>query len=97
MEQLTLGNHSRSDVAMLNWGRHEEVAREQIQAVFDFRLKVVGSIFQEIGFEGDELEMRTHTMVFFQTLEGSPYNRLSQEERLKNVKLRYPMLIKNSA
>jgi AcrR family transcriptional regulator len=92
MTSLTEGNHARYDVAMLNWGQHEPSAQTKLQEVFDFRVAFIREIFSEIGFSGDDLEMRVHTMVFFQTMECSNYTRLSNEERLRHVRLRHKML-----
>ena len=92
MEMLTQGDHGRYDVAMLNLGQHEPDARKIIEDVFDFRTNFVRAIFKELGFSGEELEMRTQTMVCFQVMECSPYTRLSHKERLRQVKLRHRML-----
>jgi hypothetical protein len=92
MTALTEGNHARYDVAILQWGQHEPEAKRTLKKVFDFRASFVRSIFEELGFKGDALEMRVHTMVFFQTMEGSTYMHLSKAQRLQHVKLRHAML-----
>jgi AcrR family transcriptional regulator len=93
MQLLTEGDHSRYDVSIMNWGLHEPIEREKMQDMFNFRLNVVRSLFEKMGFKGDDLEMRVHTMVFFQTMECSAYTHLSKEERLRHVALRHRMLI----
>lgn len=42
------------------WGLNEPIAREKMQDMFNFRLKVVRSLFEKMGFEDDALEMRIH-------------------------------------
>lgn len=92
LERLTETNYARYDFAVLNWGQHEPAAKAIVQAAIDFRINFIGSIFRELGFEGDELEMRIHTVVTFQTMELHDYNRLTKEERLRHVKVRHRML-----
>jgi UV DNA damage repair endonuclease len=93
MPGLTEGNHSRCDIALLNWGQHEASARATHQEVFEYRMGYVRSMFEEMGFSSDDLEMRVQTMVFFQTMESSKYTRLSKKERIRHVQLRHQMLI----
>ena len=93
MQILSEKNHSQFDISIMNWGEYESVAKKKVQAVFDTRMEFLRSVFREIGFKGDELEMRVHTMVFFQTLECCQYTKLSKANRLDYVKLRHKMLI----
>lgn len=93
MTMLSEGNHSKYDVAMMNWGQHDASTRQRIQEVFDYRITFIRTVFKELGFTGDELEMRVQTMVFFQTMECSQYTHLSKDERLRYVSLRHRMLI----
>jgi len=92
MALLTDGNHSRYDVAIINWAQHEPTAKRTVQEVFDIRTGFLRSIFMELGFQGDDLEMRVQTMVFFQVMESSLYTRLSKEQRHRYVKCRHAML-----
>ena len=89
---LTEENQSRYDISIMNWGKREPVAQQKLQDVFNMRMQFIRSIFKELGFEGDELEMRVQTMVFFQTMESSQYALLSKKIRLRHVKLRHKML-----
>ena len=93
MQLLTEHDHSRYDISIMNWGLNEPIAREKMQDMFNFRLHFVRSLFEKMGFEDDALEMRIHTMVFFQTMESCDYTHLSKEERLRHVALRHSMLI----
>ena len=93
MQILTESDHSRHDISIMNWGLHEPIARAKMQEMFNFRLYFVRSLFEKMGFKDDALEMRVHTMVFFQTMECSQYTNLSKPERIRHVKLRHKMLI----
>jgi AcrR family transcriptional regulator len=90
---ITEQDLSRYTVAVMDWGQHEPLALKRIHEVMDFQMNFVRSLFREMGFTGDELEMRMHTMVFFQAMEGSRYSHLSKEERIRYVTLRHRMLI----
>ena len=92
LKRLTETNHARYDFAVLYWGQYEPAAKAMVQEAMDFRLNYIRSIFKELGFKGDELEMRVQTVVTFQTMELHDYNNLTKEERLRHVKLRHRML-----
>ena len=89
---LTEQNHSRYDISIMNWGMHEPIARKKMKDMFKYRRRFVRSIFSELGFSGEDLEMRVQTMVFFQSMESSPYTRLTKKQRLEYVELRHKML-----
>jgi AcrR family transcriptional regulator len=89
---LTEQDYVRYDMAVMDWGSHEPFARKKIQQAIDTRLHFLRTAFAEMGFEGDDLEMRAYTVLTFQTMEDHGYNQLSKEERLRHVKLRHDML-----
>ena len=93
MMVLTEEDYVRYDTAIMEWGSHEPRTREKIQKAIDIRLGFLRTLFAEMGFEGDDLEMRAHTVLTFHTMEDHRYNLLSKEERLRHVTLRHRMLI----
>ena len=92
MTRLTETDYARYDAAVLNWSQHEPGARQSIQKVLDFRMHFIRTLFSELGFTGNALEMRVQTVLTFHTMELNGYNHLSKEERLRHVKLRHEML-----
>ena len=92
MTRLTETDYARYDAAVLNWSQHEPGARQSIQKVLDFRMHFIRTLFSELGFTGNALDMRVQTVLTFHTMELNGYNHLSKEERLRHVKLRHEML-----
>ncbi|MFZ9012313.1 MAG: TetR/AcrR family transcriptional regulator [Anaerohalosphaeraceae bacterium] len=90
---ITEKNLAKYSLAVMDWGQHEPVALKRIQEVMDYQMDFVRSLFREMGFTGDELEMRMQTMVFFHAMEGSRYSRLTKKERIRHIELRHRMLI----
>jgi AcrR family transcriptional regulator len=90
---ITEKDLSQYSLAVMDWGQHEPLALKRIEEVMNFQMAFVRSLFKEMGFTGDELEMRTQTMVFFQSMEGSRYSHLTKEERTRHVRLRHRMLV----
>lgn len=80
-------------LAVMDWGQHEPLTLKRIQEVMDFQMSYVRGLFEEIGYTGDELEMRVQTMVFFHSMEYNRYSHLSKEERIRYVRLRHRMLV----
>jgi AcrR family transcriptional regulator len=68
--------------------------REAVKAVDRMRLDTVGKIFAEMGFEGDELEMRTLTFVTTMSQDGNVLSELSAESYERQLKLRYEFFIR---
>ena len=62
----------------------------QVREVDIYRARVITSLFEELGFEGDQLRMRVHAFVVLHSMEHAVHSGLSQkdliallEERLK--------------
>lgn len=74
-------------------GELQEV-REAVKSVDQMRLKVVGQLFAEIGFEGDELQMRTLAFVTTTSQDGNIFSDLSPEAYRRQLKLRHEFFIR---
>ncbi len=57
-----------------------------------WRYEYVADLFREIGFTGDDLEMRVRTFLVFYALETSLYPSQSLEDRLTSLTLRHHCL-----
>jgi AcrR family transcriptional regulator len=68
--------------------------REAVKVVDRMRLDMVGKLFEEMGFEGDELEMRTLTFVTTMSQDGNVFSDLSAESYERQLKLRYEFFIR---
>ena len=68
--------------------------REAVQAVDRKRLDTVRMLFSEMGFEGDELEMRTLAFVSTTSMESLVFSDLSAENYQRQLKLRHEFFIR---
>lgn len=97
---LSLATHivsdrlTRYDIAIRAWAAYDPVATRGVKKVDEFRLNYVRSLFSQLGFEGEQLEMRTQTFVVYYSLETSLIVRLTRKQQLKQIKLRHTLLIK---
>ena len=58
-------NLTEFDAAMYVWANKEPKIAKTVRRVTDMRLDFAGKAFAELGFEGDDLEMRTRLFVGF--------------------------------
>jgi len=57
------------DLSLRAWGERDETIAEKVSEVFNQRLVFIREIFREIGFSGEELEMRARLFVCYYTWE----------------------------
>ena len=89
MEYVTQRDLARYDMIMRALALHEPLVAQMLQKVDEQRLAFVRGLFAEMGFSGDELEMRAQTFAGFHSLERGFFARASQQGRIKYVKLRH--------
>ena len=68
-----------------------------VNSAYQMRLNFLRPIFSELGFEGEDLEMRVHLSLCNLTWEGVMFRALSQERRFKWLKLRVELLCSSSS
>jgi AcrR family transcriptional regulator len=61
------------DLAMWSWAEHDPMAARAVRRVFKIRLDFVRAAFAELGFRGDELEMRTRLFVCYHSWEQTSF------------------------
>lgn len=61
LETVVRGNYAGYDVSVRAWAAQEPKILDLVAEVDQRRLAFMGSLLAEIGFEGEELEMRTRT------------------------------------
>ena len=59
------------------------------------RLEHIRGLFRNVGFEGDQLEMRVRTFVAYQVSERELFSELSAKDRSRIRKLRLELLVKD--
>ena len=88
MEGIINEGSSSNDVPIRALARIEPTIMDVIREVDEIRLATLRTIFSEMGFEGDELEMRTRVFVACHSFDASLSVKLSREEALAQVPAR---------
>ena len=88
MEMIRDKNLSKYDLAIQAWAKIDPVANRVLQKVVKVRLDFLRSIFVELGFDGDELEMRARLFVCYHSWEDTMFPDLSDKKHSKLKKLR---------
>jgi AcrR family transcriptional regulator len=85
-------NLGKYDLAFRSWAKYDDAAHEAVKRVTKVRLDFLRHIFNEMGFEGDELEMRAMLFVCYHTWESATFNELSPRKIARLRKLRLALL-----
>ncbi len=83
---------SRYDTAIRQWSRVDSKVRRTWKQEMQKRLAHIRAFFAELGFEGDDLEMRTRTYVAYQVSDREIFGDLSASERAKLREMRIDLL-----
>lgn len=88
---LNSEHHAKFDVPIRAWAMQDARVDAIVREADAQRLEFVRSLFAAMGFQGQELKMRTQTFVVFHSLEESLLGHLDQteEERQELLKLRH--------
>ena len=84
---------AKFDLAMNAWAKLDPLVNSYVKKVVKMRLDFTRATFAELGFKGDELEMRTRLFVCYHSWEGTMFADLSNQNLLQLQKLRYKFLI----
>jgi len=94
MEMIRDKHLTKYDLAMTSWAKLDPQVHKVVKKVVKMRLDYLRAIFAELGFEGDELEMRTRLFVCYHSWEDTMFPDLSDQKHSKLLKLRYKYLVK---
>ena len=72
------------DLSFWAWAAHDGEVAQGVRKVIQTRLEFVGAAFAELGFEGDELEVRTRLFVCYQSWEATTFPTVSKK-RLREL------------
>jgi len=92
MEMLTIGEQARYEVAVRAWAGFDDMAAEVVRRIDKRRVEWLRSVFHEIGFSGNEAEMRARLFVYYQLAEPSILWREPKSKRREIMKLRHRLL-----
>jgi AcrR family transcriptional regulator len=90
-------NLTQLELPMRACAETDPVAKKLVNQVYQMRLEFIRSTLTEMGFEGEDLEMRTHLFVCYHTWEGNMFMNLSKAKRLRWLKLRLELICTPSA
>lgn len=94
MELIQETKAAAYDLAIRAWASHEPKAAEIVRNVDQHRYEFVRSLFKEMGFSGDELEMRARTFFVFNSFDTSVTFQESSRQRKERLKLRHKFFIR---
>jgi AcrR family transcriptional regulator len=86
--------YRKFELSMRHWAMSEPDAREILQRIDSARYQAVRSLFERMGFTGDELEMRTQTCVIYYNFADEFSVELIEdlETEIRQSRLRHDML-----
>jgi len=85
---------TRYEVPMRAWAEADSDIARRVKQVYRQRMDFLRQIFRELGFEGDELEMRTRLFVCYHTWERPMFARDSKKLLRKLIRRRVDLLSK---
>jgi len=91
MEMIRDKNLTRYDLAIYAWAKFDPLARRALKKAINIRLGYLRSIFAELGFSGDDLEMRTRLFVCYHSWEATMFADAARRKQL--LKARYELFI----
>ena len=83
---------NRFEAAIFIWSQSDPAARETFDHVFKLRLDFIRNIFSELGFKGDELEMRAQLFMGYLAWEYTDFCPQSKTKSNRLLKLRLRLL-----
>ena len=86
------GDLGRYDEAIRQWAREDPSIGRHARRTFGLRLDLFEAAFAELGFEGDEREMRVRLFAIYQAAEGAAIPPMSKAKRRRLAEIRVRML-----
>jgi AcrR family transcriptional regulator len=91
MDMIREKNLTKYDLAINAWAKADPLARMALKKAVNIRLGFLRAVFAELGFDGDELEMRTRLFVCHHSWEATMFADVHKHKHLQ--KLRYRLFI----
>ena len=83
---------ARYEIAFRQWALHDTKAASGVRKVNRIRLELLRSTFAELGFKGEDLEMRTMLFVCYHSMESPMFQEISRKRRRKLIAKRIDLL-----
>lgn len=85
---------NRFEAAIFVWSQSDHAARETFDRAFKMRVEFIGNMFAELGFDGDEKEMRAQFFIGYLAWEYTNFIPQSKAKQNRLLKLRLDLLTK---
>ena len=82
----------RYDMAIRQWALQDAGADRAVRKVNRLRLDFVRKAFSELGFKGEDLEMRTMLFVCYHSWESAMFREISRKRRREQIARRIELL-----
>ena len=86
---------TRYEIAFRQWALQDVGAARAVKKANRLRLDFIGTAFSELGFKGEELEVRTMLFVCYHSLEWSMFREISRKRRRDQITKRIELLTSN--
>ncbi|WP_455219249.1 TetR/AcrR family transcriptional regulator [Kaarinaea lacus] len=80
---------NRLEIVIRVWAQSDPMAAKVMNNTYKVRHDFIGHLFKEMGFRGDEVEMRTQLFLGYYTMEYSMYGKQTKAKKEKLLKLRH--------
>jgi len=87
---------TRYEIAIRQWALHDELAARAAKRVNRVRLDFISSTLSELGFKGDDLDMRAMLFVCYQSLESPMFPVISRKRRRELIRGRIDLLTQST-
>ncbi|MEN8801864.1 MAG: TetR/AcrR family transcriptional regulator [Thiogranum sp.] len=83
---------TRYEIPIRQWALQDASAARAVKKVNRLRLDFVGTAFSELGFKGEDLEMRTMLFVCYHSWESPMFREISRKRRRDQIAQRIELL-----
>jgi AcrR family transcriptional regulator len=84
---------TRYDLAIRSWAVQEPDIRPLVRRTDVFRLNFVRTLFEEMGFDESNADMRARSLVTYAAMYGAVFDQLSQQKQLDQIDNLHAMLV----
>ena len=83
---------TRYEIPIRQWALQDAVAARAVRKVNRLRLDFIGGAFSELGFTGDDLDMRTMLFTCYHTWEAPMFREVTRKRRRELIAKRMELL-----
>jgi AcrR family transcriptional regulator len=87
---------TRYEIAIRQWALQDNLAARAAKKVNRVRMDFISNTLSELGFKGDDLDMRTMLFVCYQSLESPMFPEISLKRRRELIRKRIDLLTRST-